>query len=259
MSTLDLSASARRVRGLTLTNTKVLLRNTLGVTYAFLVPLSCLGLLFIQDPDDGPAAGMSVVSTVLLMALLFPVYYNVLSAVVTRRDELVLKRLRTGEVRDAEIWISLALPGVVIALVIAVLSQIVTPLLGFRAAVNPLLVLVGMLLACTAFVALAWWTAAWTRNAEAAQLTSAPVLLIGMAGLIRAVLPEKAQDYVLALPGAALDKLVQTAWFGLDAEGSRLSFSDTFAAAGPSLGVLLAWTLAATWLAKRSMHWEPRP
>ena len=42
-------------------------------------------------------------STVLLMALMFPVYYNLLSMFVTRRDELVLKRLRTGEVRDLEL------------------------------------------------------------------------------------------------------------------------------------------------------------
>ena len=46
-----------------------------------------------------PASG--IIATSLLMALMFPVYYNLLSMFVTRRDELVLKRLRTGEVRDA--------------------------------------------------------------------------------------------------------------------------------------------------------------
>ena len=45
------------------------------------------------------------------MALLFPGYYNLLSMFVTRRDELVLKRLRTGEVRDLELVTSMALPG----------------------------------------------------------------------------------------------------------------------------------------------------
>ena len=48
---------------------------------------------------------------------LFPVYYNVLSQFVSRRDELVLKRMRTGEARDAELLASIALPGAVSALV----------------------------------------------------------------------------------------------------------------------------------------------
>ena len=50
------------------------------------------------------------------MAALFPVYYNVLSQFVTRRDELVLKRLRTGETSDAELLASIALPGAALAL-----------------------------------------------------------------------------------------------------------------------------------------------
>ena len=46
-----------------------------------------------------------------LVIALFPVYYNVLSQFVNRRDELVLKRMRTGETRDAELLVSIALPG----------------------------------------------------------------------------------------------------------------------------------------------------
>ena len=51
-----------------------------------------------------------------MMAALFPVYANLLSQFVTRRDELVLKRLRTGESTDADIIVSLTLPGLVVAL-----------------------------------------------------------------------------------------------------------------------------------------------
>ncbi len=38
------------------------------------------------------------------------------------------------------------------------------------------------LLAVTMFTAIAYRTAAWTRNAEAAQLTSLPIILVTSAG-----------------------------------------------------------------------------
>ena len=144
MSTLDLTAGSRRVRGLALINIRLLLRNRLATFYAFALPLLPLALLLAEDPDD-PRSGLATVATVLTMALLFPVYYNLLSVVVTRRDELVLKRLRTGEVRDGEILLSLALPGVGIAVLICLVAMVVTPLLGFAAPANPAFMLVGML------------------------------------------------------------------------------------------------------------------
>jgi ABC-2 type transport system permease protein len=259
MSTaLDLAAGTRRVRGLALTNTRLLLRNRLATFYAFAVPLLALALLVSQDPDQ-PGAGVATVATVLSMALLFPVYYNLLSVVVTRRDELVLKRLRTGEVRDGEILLSLALPGVGIALLICLVTMVVTPLLGFSAPANPVVMLLGMVVACVTFVALALWTAAWTRNAEAAQLTSAPVILLTMAGLFRVVLPEASHEWLVVLPGAAVEEVVQAAWFGVADDGSALSLLETFTASGPGLAVLVAWTVLGLSLVARSMPWEPRP
>ena len=110
-----------------------------------------------------------------------------------------------------------------------------------------------------AFVALALWTAAWTRNAEAAQLTSAPVILLTMAGLFRVVLPEAAHDWLVVLPGAAVEEVVQAAWFGVADDGSRLSLGETATAAGPGLAVLVGWTVLGLSLVARSMPWEPRP
>ena len=80
-----------------------------------------------------------------MMTAVFPVYYNLLSQLVTRRDELVLKRLRTGESTDAEIVVSLALPGVVVALVTAALAVPVALALGQPAPRNPLLHVVTVL------------------------------------------------------------------------------------------------------------------
>jgi ABC-2 type transport system permease protein len=54
----------------------------------------------------------------------------VLSQLVTRRDELVLKRLRTGESTDADIIGSLALPGLAVALTTSLFAVVITIALG---------------------------------------------------------------------------------------------------------------------------------
>lgn len=50
------------------------------------------------------------------MTLIIVVYSNLVSAYTARREALVLKRLRTGEVSDPEILAGIALPAVVPAL-----------------------------------------------------------------------------------------------------------------------------------------------
>ena len=201
-------------------------------------------------------------STVLLMALMFPVYYNLLSMFVTRRDELVLKRLRTGEVRDLELVTSMALPASRSPSLVTVLAVPIVMATGLPFPLNPLLLVVGVLVACVSFAAFALWTAAWTKTAEAAQLTSAPVILLATVGLLGPVFPPSVQRWVDLLPGAAVRDLVQVTWFGRSAgigldDGHRLRghlvrgrARDRHAAsAGPR---------SPCCLALRSMRWEPR-
>ena len=248
-TTRELLPDARRVGGLAAANSRLLVRNRLTLTYALLLPLTPLALLAVTA--DEPAAGVSTISTALLLAYLFPVFYNLLSVVVTRRDELVLKRLRTGETRDAEIVVALALPGVVVAVVLAAVVVPVAVALGMPLPEQPALYALMVVLACVMFVAFALWTAAWTRNAEAAQLTSAPVLLLAVAGTLTAVVPGTVADVLALTPGGALDTLVRISWLGTDAGG-------TWAQAARPLLTLLAWTAVATELARRTMRWEPR-
>ncbi len=249
-----------RVLGLAHANALLMQRNLVTVVYAVAVPLLPLGLLATTSERTGPAAAVPT-GLVLLLALLFPVYYNLLSMFVTRRDELVLKRLRSGESTDAEIIVSMALPGAAIVLVVAGIAATVLAALGFGLPTNPLLLALGLVLSCVTFAALALWTAAWTRNAEAAQLTSAPVLLLAMVGSMRAAFPAGAQQWVDLLPGAALEDLVRVAWFGLEPGilgTDAVSWSATWGEAVPALGVLLGWTVIGALLARRAMTWEPR-
>ena len=255
-----LAPTTRRVLGLTRTNTTVLVRNRLNLFYAFVLPLLPLGLLFLSERGD-VTAGIANVTLVLMMALVFPVYYNVLSMVVTRRDELVLKRLRTGEARDAEILLAIAAPGTAITLVVTMLTVPLGAAAGLPLPVNPVLVVVGVLLACAAFAALAVWTAAWTRSAEAAQMTSMPVIVLAMVGLLTPAFPESVHPWLALTPGGALDSLVRVAWFGRTTEANSadtIGFVAIWAEVAPALAVLAAWAVLSMALARRSMRWEPR-
>lgn len=260
MTSHVLTPSRRRITGLTRSNALVLMRNRLNLSYAVVLPLLPLALLLIGERGD-VVSGIANVTAVLLMALLFPVYYNVLSMVVTRRDELVLKRLRTGEARDAEILLSIAIPGTIITVLVALITVPLSVATGLPLPVNPLLVLAGILLACASFAALAVWTAAWTRNAEAAQLTSLPIILLATIGLMRPGFPESSHVWFGLTPGAALSDVVRVGWFGRATELSSteaVGFAGTWAEVAPALGVLALWAVIAVVLARRSMRWEPR-
>ncbi|WP_418058981.1 ABC transporter permease [Pimelobacter simplex] len=257
MTTLSLSLP--RTLRLARWNAVLLTRNRLALTYGTVLPLLPLALLLGGDRGD-EALGAATIATVLTMAFVFPVFYNVLSQFVTRRDELVLKRLRTGEARDAELLTALVLPGAVIALAVALLAVPVAAAFGQDLPRNPLLYVVGALACVALYAAFAFWTAAWTRNAEAAQLTSLPVILLAIGGQISLALPDAAQRWAELTPGAALTGLVRVTWFGM-ADGrttSTLDLAATWGAAAPHLAVLVAWTAVACWLAARSLHWEPR-
>ncbi len=140
MTAQDLSAATRRTSRLTRTNTLLMTRNRLTLFYAVAMPVLPLGLLFLGERGEVTSA-VATLSTVLLMALLFPVFYNLLSMFVTRRDELVLKRLRTGEVRDLELVTSMALPGIAITVLVTVIAVPVVMSTGLPFPLNPILLL----------------------------------------------------------------------------------------------------------------------
>ena len=155
----------------------------------------------------------------------------------------------------------MALPGVLVTLVVTLVAVPVAALRGLGLPLNGLLLLVGVLLACVAFVALALWTAAWTRTAESAQMTSAPVILLATVGFFTPFLPAASHRWLDLLPGSAVRDLVQVAWLGRGAGAGAegvVDLASSWAATGPALATLLGWTVVAVLLAVRSMRWEPR-
>jgi ABC-2 type transport system permease protein len=260
MTALSNRFSPRRTASLTRWNAVLLSRNRLAFVYAVVLPLLPLALLFTGE-RGAPSVGAGAIVTMFLVIALFPVYYNVLAQFVSRRDELVLKRMRTGEVRDGELLASIALPGAVTALVLSVLAIPIAAALEQPLPVNPLLYAALAVLAVIMFTAFAFWTAAWTRSAEAAQLTSMPIILIASLGPLTNSIPdmsERLRDLLSLTPGAAISDLVRVGWFGLHGPGAEQTFAETWSQAGRPLLVIAAWTYVAVVLARRSMRWEPR-
>ena len=122
------TTSWTRLIGLSLANARLMVRNPITLAYGIITPLFPLGFVVANDGNETAVAG--AISLVLTIAWLLPVYYNILSVIVARRDELVLKRLRTGEARDGELLLSMALPGIAIALVVAALAALVATTIG---------------------------------------------------------------------------------------------------------------------------------
>jgi ABC-2 type transport system permease protein len=255
--------SISRTARLTRWNAVLLTRNRLAFVYAVLLPLLPLLLLFTGERGD-PSAGAGAIVTMWIVVGLFPVYYNVLSQFVNRRDELVLKRMRTGETRDGELLASIALPGVICALVLTAVAIPIAAVLDQPLPVNPLLYAALAVTAVVMFTAFAYWTAAWTKNAETAQLTSLPLIILVSVGPLTSTvpdMPDRLSEILTRTPGAAISDLVRTGWFGLDGPGaaeSTLAFADTWGQAAGPLVVIVAWTVLAVALARRSLRWEPR-
>jgi ABC-2 type transport system permease protein len=259
MTTLSL----RRTVSLTRWNMVLLSRNRLAFVYALVVPLLPLGLLFTGERGS-PSVGAGAIVTLFMAIAFFPVFYNVLAQFVSRRDELVLKRLRTGESRDGELLLSIALPGAVTAIVLSALVIPIAAAVGQPLPVNPLLYAVVAGAVVVMFTAFAYWTAAWTRNAEAAQLTSMPIIVAAAVGPLTSSIPnlsDRLRGVLSLTPGTAISDLFRIGWFGLDgpaAKEATLTFTQTWGQAAEPLIVIAVWTYLAVILARRSMRWEPR-
>ncbi|MFD3731440.1 ABC transporter permease [Streptomyces sp. NPDC058632] len=210
-----------------------------------------------SDEMDLAGAGLSVGTLILPAAigfsLLFAVYAALVGVFVTRREELVLKRLRTGELRDAEILTASSLPSGAIGLAQSLLLAVGCALLmDMDAPKAAHLAVLGLLLGLVLSATLAAVTASFTRTAESAQVTSMPVLLVSMfaSGMTvpLEILPDRLASVCELLPFTPVMTLVRGGFTG------NLSGSETLFA----LATGVAWTLVSVFAVRRWFRWEPR-
>jgi ABC-2 type transport system permease protein len=258
--------AAQRIRALSLAELRLLLRNKTAVFTVLAMPALLVLLIFTTTGDaveDQMALGSFISVALIAFALLFVVYYNLVTTYVARREELVLKRLRTSESSAPEILVGAAVPSLLIAVgqtVIAVVAA--AALLGLGMPVNPILVLVAFAAGAAIFVMLAAASTAFTRTAEMAQVTTLPVLLVSMlmSGLTFPIdaLPDILGNVARVLPLTPVVQLTQLGLEGSIGVAAPVGFAGTFAEAMVPCLVLAVWLFVGGYATRRWFRWEPR-
>lgn len=253
-----------RLLGLAAAELSLLRRNRMQLGTALVLPL-VLPLMFLPLANNGasPAALAGVLGTMVVIVLLFVVYYNLLSSYVARRQDLVLKRLRTGESSDATVLAATAAPALLLAIVMITLMMALSiPLLRLPLPENPLALVLGLVLGALMLVPLALVTANITRTVESAQVTSLPAMVVLMLGtgtiLPAELLPEWAGRLIAILPSAPITALVRLGWLGIDADGAAVLGGDVWTSIAAQCGILLAWALLGALIVREHFRWEPR-
>lgn len=237
-----------RLLALSAAEGKQFFRNILLVSMA---PFPVLLAVFMVLVDSGRFGVTFASSMYVLCSLGFVVYYSALSMATTRRDENVLKRLRTGEARDWEILTAIGIP---LSLLIVVMAPLTVALVNYIATddvptlTNPLYMIAAILLGIPMSHGLALLTSRYTQNAEAAMITSFPVLafvMFSFPGGIRELLPDRARTIVDWNPFALAADLFCEGWLGA-----------TLTNPGRALAALGVWAVVLVWVGYRRMRWE---
>ena len=258
MSTLIWAPAGRRLRALARAELALLGRNRSVVFTALVVPLA---LPFTVRPaldqidlkKEGLSIGAVMMTAAIGYSLIFAVYTSLVNVYVARREELVLKRLRTGELSDAEILTGTALPAVGIGLAQALLLCAgCAVLLHTGAPKAPYLILPGLVAGYLVSAALAALTASFTRTVESGQVTALPLMFLSMIGsgitFPTEVLPGKLATVCDLLPLSPAIRLFRGGWTG------ELSTREALGA----LATAMDWIFLAVFSVRRRFRWEPR-
>jgi ABC-2 type transport system permease protein len=182
---------------------------------------------------------------------------------VARREELVLKRLRVGEITDVEILAGTASPAIAIAAAQIVLFIAAgAAFLGLPVPVNAPVLILGAMGGVGVFVILAVASTVFTRTVELAQITTLPVLIVCLfgSGLVIPLdqLPEPGADLARLLPLTPAVELMRLGWLGTAGAGVPRDFVGVLGVAAVPAMTLALWAALGVAAVRRWFRWEPR-
>jgi ABC-2 type transport system permease protein len=256
--------AGRRVASLARAEALLLRRDPLALLTAIGTPIALslfLGNMVPSGTAGGTGAAAGIVVAFVAFTLLTGVYYNLTATLVARREALVLKRLRTGELSDTEILAGAAAPALTMAWgQVGVAAAALSVIVGLGWPTNPILAVVGLALGSAVFVLLAMITTIITRSVAMAQITTTPMLLASLllSGLFPGDLPTTLQRLADLLPLTAVVQLLRLGLTGTSSTGAPTDLVGTFTSAAVPMLILLAWTAAAAYVTRRWFRWEPR-
>jgi len=252
----------RRVGSLAAAETRLLLRNRTAVVNSVLMPLLLVALVSGMGLDDR-ATGPGLLTMAAGFTLVFLTYYNLVTTYVARREDLVLQRMRTGELSDGEVLAATAVPTLLVTVGQLLLVAVGVTVLGlWTAPVDAVLPVLAVLLGAALMVVLATASTVFTRTSESAQITTLPVVLgaTALSGLFfpLSALPEALATVARLLPLTPVVELVQLGLAGRTWDGEVVAGAELWGAALVPLGVTLAWTALAAAATVRWFRWAPR-
>jgi ABC-2 type transport system permease protein len=239
----------------------LLRRNLTATTLSVLTPLIA-GIALISGDSDTEDAVTKASGVIGLLAV-FGVHHHLTTVYASRRQEMVLRRLRAGLPSDRTILVGAASATVLIFLVLAVLLVAYGVLvLGMPVPANPLTMLMAMLLGAAVLAGFGAALSAVTHSTEAAMLTTLPtvaIFLLAPGVLVPlGALPEGIENIASFLPMGPFTEVLRTGWLGHEIGSPDLTFAGSTADALPWLAVLAAWLVIAAAVTNRYFRWEPR-
>ncbi|GAB2968659.1 ABC transporter permease [Actinotalea caeni] len=258
---------ARRVWALARLELTLLVRNRTALFNALaLAPLTVLAVSSFLLPDAAEGRGAvaaTLLGTLLVFALVFAGYYNLCTTAVARREELMLKRLTTGELTRGEVLVAMSVPAFAVILAQVVLGAVAVAVLVEAPPLrNPVLVVLALVLGFTALAGLGMATAIVTRTVESAQITTllplGALMLLSGSTFPLDLMPDAMCAVAERTPLAAVNQLMTLGLSGIAPDGDAVGLRESFAAGAQPALVLFAWTVLAAYLVQKRMSWEPR-
>lgn len=243
-------SAANRVTAIALSELRIIFRNKTVLTGALLMPLAMAGYVFFVGEDQmAGATGTAIMGGLTLMIVaLLGAYLTATTTLATRREELFLKRLRSGESSDTVIWLGMLAP--IVALVAVQLGIIGAGFViaGVEAPTQPLLVL-GAILGFLALCATAGMlTSIYTPSAAAAQITTLPFMTIVIGTFFWTAFDDGFETISRLTPGGALQNLLMAGWGAQEIDATLI----------PAAAALLAWIILPYRFAAKRFRWEKR-
>jgi ABC-2 type transport system permease protein len=257
-------SARRRVLALASAEIRLLLRNRTAAVNSLLGPALLLGSVAAIAVSNGMELdGPSFIAKAIGITLILVAYYNLVTTFVARREELVLQRMRTGELTDGEILLGTAVPTLLVTVVQVVVVGVGVVALGrWSAPVDVVLPLLALLGGGALMVVLAAASTSVTRTVEAAQFTTLPLVLAAtlFSGLLVPLsgFPERVAEAFRFLPLTPVIELSQLGLVGKTWSGQAVGTAGAWAAAPVPLAVLAGWLVVGSVVARRVFRWAPR-
>lgn len=251
----------RRVGALAAAETRLLARNRTAVVNSVLMPLLLIGFVAVVGGDG--MLGVDLLVAAAGFTLVFLTYYNLVTTYVARREDLVLQRMRTGDLTDAEVLAGTAAPTLLVTAVQVGLVAAGVAVLGrWTAPVDPVLPVLAVFIGATVMVLLAAASTVFTRTPESAQITTLPVVMGAtvLSGLFfpLSMLPEELATVARLLPLTPVIELAQLGVDGRTWDGAAVVGAELWSATLGPLATLLAWAAIAGFATARWFRWAPR-